>query len=166
MVGGAELGYGAIIRFVGAALVVGLSLASLRRPVLARTRLLPIAACAGYVLVVVVPWWDVLPRDVQAALRFAPAPLSWTTIAGVLLAIHLLRSWSREERAGRLVALPLAMLALAAVDLIRVDDVTWGGGVVVALCLALGMFGLIEQRGRLAVPEILRVDRIRADPGG
>jgi hypothetical protein len=166
MVGGAELGYGAIIGFVAAALVVGLALAGLSRPVLARNRLVPMAACAGYVLLVVVPWWDVLPRDVQSALRFVPAPLSWTTIAGVLLAVHLLRSWAYEERAGWLVGLPLAMLALAVVDLIRVEDVTWGGGAVVALCLALGIFGLLEQRGRLVLPEILRVDRLGADPGG
>jgi hypothetical protein len=40
---------------------------------------------------------------------------------------------------------------------------TWGGWILVGLCLVLTLFGWIEQRGdfdRLRVPELLRVDRL------
>jgi hypothetical protein len=167
-----EFGYGSTIGFTGAALLVALAVARLRAPRLdwnrVLVRLTPIAACAGYLVVVVLPWWDVLPRHSQSVLRFAP--LSWLTIVGALLGIRLLGLWVRQitgtsGSGDLLVILPLALLALAALDLIRLraGGMTWGSGVVVGLCLVLAVSGRAEQlQGlqNLRVPEILRVDRL------
>jgi hypothetical protein len=153
---------------------VVLALVRLRPPRFERNRLLvrlaPITACLAYLVIVVLPWWDVLPRrlESQSLVRFSL--LSWLTVAGALLAIHLLGSWGRRiagpsESADRLVLLPLALLALAALDLVRLRDagINWGGGIVVGLCLLLALLGRIEQREGLEnfrVPEVLRVDRL------
>jgi hypothetical protein len=172
-----ELGYGSTIGFASAGLLLAFAMARFRRPVLdwnrVLIRLVPIAACAAYLLVVVLPWWwDVLPPDWQFALRLEP--LSWLTVAGVLFAIWLLWLWTQRITNPRasvdlLVLLPLALLALAALDLarLRADGVTWGRGAVVALALLLTVLGRIERREgleNLRVPEILRVDRIGPPP--
>lgn len=168
-----ELGYGSTIGFASAGLLVALAMVRFRPPAFdwnrVPLRLAPIAACAAYLLVVLLPWWwDVLPPQLQSALRLEP--LSWVTIAGALVAILLLHQWARQIGSPSaspdwLVLLPLALLALAALDLIRLRDlgVTWGRGVVVALSLLLALLGRIEQREGLEnfrVPEILRVDRL------
>jgi hypothetical protein len=165
-------GYGAEIGFAGGALLVVLAVLRLRPPVLDRkrtlVRLAPIGICAAYLVVVVLPWWDVLPRDIQSGLLFAP--ISWLTIAGVLVGIRLLRLWARQivdasAAAWLLVLLPLALLALAVLDLIRLrdDGITWGRGAIVGLCLLLALLGRVEQRQGLEnfrIPEVLRVDRL------
>lgn len=165
-------GYGSTIVFVAAGLLLALAVAGSRPPKLGGSRLavrlVPIAACVAYLAVVVLPWWDVLPADVQSALRFAP--VSWLTIAGVLLAIWLVELWveriaSAAAGADRLVIVPLALLSLAALDLIRFRDggITWGGGIVVGLCLLLALLGWIERQAGLEnarVPEVLRLDRL------
>jgi hypothetical protein len=167
-----EFGYGSMIGFVAAGLLLALTVVRLRPPKFGwnrvPVRLVPIAACAAYLVVVVLPWWDVLPQHVQSALGFAP--LSWLTIAGALLAIWLLHLWA--ERIARvsagaewLVIVPLVLLSLAALDLIQLrdDGITWARGTVVGLCLLLVLLGRIEQREGLEkfrVPEVLRVDRI------
>jgi hypothetical protein len=147
------------------------SLAGLRRGRPKATTLLATAGLAGsacYVLVVVVPWWDVLPARIQSDLLFAQE--SWLTVAGALLGIHLAALWARRG-IGRLadgqalVLVPGVMLALAAVDLIarRHDERYWGAGTIVGLCLLLMLVGDAERRGGLRhipVPEILRIDRI------
>lgn len=116
-----ESGYGSTVGFTGAALLAVLALLGLRPPAFDRNRALarlaPIAACVTYLVVVVLPWWDVLPRHLQSALRFAP--ISWLMIAGALLAIWLLGLWARQitsasKSVGWLALLPLALLALAA----------------------------------------------------
>jgi hypothetical protein len=164
--------YGSTIGFAGAALIVGLAAAPLRLPSIewrrAMVRSGPIAASATYLVIAVLPWWDVLPRQLESDLRIAP--LSWLTITGVLLGIHLLYVWAGRiggitRSSESLVILPLALLGLAAVDLIRLRDngMTWGGGIVVGLCALLTLFGWIEQQARLEnfqLPEILRVDRL------
>lgn len=165
-------GYGSTVGFAGAALIVAPAALRMRPRALrwsrALIRLLPVAACTAYLVIVVLPWLDVLARPAASALRFAPP--SWLTIAGVLLALRLLRLWAGEmngasEDAGRLALLPSALLALAAVDLVRLrgNGISWGGGVVVGLCLVLILLGRVEQRGgleKLRVPELLRVDRL------
>jgi len=167
-----EFGYGSTLGFSAATLVTVLAVVRLHPPRVdvsrLRVRLVPIAACVAYLAAIVVPWWDVLPRALPSASLFAPP--SWLTIAAMLLAIRLLRLWLRRiggatGSAEELVLLPLALLALAAVDLVRVGDdgMTWGGGVVVGLCLLLALFGRLEQReglDNLRIPAILRFERL------
>jgi hypothetical protein len=133
-------------------------------------RLAPIAGCLVYLVIVVVPSWEVLPRRLQSQSLTRFAPLSWLTVAGALLAIQLLGLWARRvggasAGTGLLVLLPLALLALAAVDLVRLRGagITWGGAIVVGRCLVLALLGRAEHEGRLEglrVPELLRVDRV------
>lgn len=171
---GVHFGYGSIVGFGAAAVLLVLALVRLRFPSFERNRLLvrlaPITVCLVYLVIVVVPWWDVLPRRLQSQSLVHFAPISWLTVAGALLAIHLLGSWARRiagpsQSPDRLVLMPLALLALAALDLIRLRDagITRGGGIVVGLCLLLALLGRIEQREGLEnfrVPEVLRVDRL------
>jgi hypothetical protein len=171
---GVHVGYASIVGFAGAALLLILALVRVRLPSFERNRLLirlaPIKVCLVYLVIVVVPWWDVLPRRLQSQSLVHFAPISWLTVAGALLAIHLSGSWARRitrpsERADRLVLIPLGMLALATLDIVRLRDagITWGGAIVVGLCLLLALLGRIEQREgleSLRVPEILRVDRL------
>jgi hypothetical protein len=162
-----ELGYGAPIGFAAAALLIVLALAGSRLPVPdARrlvVRLLPLAACVGYLVIVVLPWWNVI----SPFSNFRFALLSWTTIAGALVGIRLLRLWAQQcasdSRSAELTLLPVAMLALASIDLFaQREAITWGGGAVVGLCLLLALLGRIEQEGleKLRVPGVLRVDRL------
>jgi hypothetical protein len=161
-----RFGYGSTIGFYAAAVLVALVSIGLRPPSLTRVRVLPIAICAAYLAVVVLPWWHVLTPDGESALRFADP--SWLTIAGILVAVRLARCWS--TRAGvrpssLVVGLPVALLALAAVDLIRARDlgIAWGGDIVVVLCSLLVLAGWIERTQGLEtwrLPEALRVDRL------
>ena len=171
---GVQLGYGSIVGFGAAGVLLVLAVTRLRVPRFERNRLLvclaPIMGCLVYLVIVVVPWWDVLPRRVQSQSLVHFAPISWLTVAGALLAIHLLGAWASRvagpsRSADRLVLVPLALLALALLDLIRLRDagVTWGGGIVAGLCLLLVVLGRIEQREGLEnarVPDVLRVDRL------
>jgi hypothetical protein len=169
-----HIGYGLLVGAAGALLLVAATLPA-RRPHLvwssgAGVTLLPLAVVAAYLLVVVLPWWDVLPDRAQAALSFAP--LSWLTIAGLLIAIHLGRLWLDRATAATtspgsqwLVILPMVLLTLAGIDLARLrsDPISWGEGALTALALALALLGRIEHRkgfGRLRVPQVLRVDRL------
>jgi hypothetical protein len=171
---GFHFGFGSIVGFSATAFLVVLALLRLRPSRFDRNRLLvrlaPITTGLAYLLIIVLPWWDVLPRRLQSQSLARFSPLSWLTVAGALLAIHLLGSWARRivgpsASPDRLVLLPLALLALAALDLIRLRDagITWGGGIVVGLSLVLALLGRIEQREgleSLRVPELLRVDRL------
>jgi hypothetical protein len=166
-----ELAYGSAIGFALAAAIIALALARSRMPTVDWRRLLvrlaPIAACAGYLVIIVVPWWDVLPDSVHSKLSFAP--FSWLTIAGALVGIHLLGLWARQIHAPsgthELVLLPLALLALATIDLIadRHEGLNVGGGAVIGICVVLTVLGRIEQRAGLEkfpIPEIVRIDRL------
>jgi hypothetical protein len=125
-------------------------------------------ACAAYVVLVLLPHWQVLSFEAGRQLRFGP--FSWLTVADVLVALHLLGRWARRLRGARapdelLLALPLVLLALTSLDVIEQRDrgLSWGGGTAVALCLVLAAFGRIEAGGglrALQIPELLRVDRI------
>ena len=161
--------YGATIGLALAAALIALAFVRLRLPRVDRRRLLvrlaPIAACTCYLVIVVLPWWDVLPDFSQW--RLYP-PLSFLTISGMLVGIHLLGLWVRQvagpSATAELVLAPLALLALTAVDLIARHEwsVTWNGGAVVGLALLLAVLGHMERRGleNVRVPEILRVDRL------
>jgi hypothetical protein len=167
----AEFGSGALVGLVATA-ILALVLVRLGRPTIdwgrAVVRLAPIVTCAAYIAVVVLPWWGVLPDGVQSALSFAP--LSWLTIAGALVGVRLLGRWvaqvpSATANAHWLMLLPLALLALATVDLARLRDegLTWGRGTIVGLCVVLLLLGWVEKRDgleRLRLPEVLRIDRV------
>jgi hypothetical protein len=156
-----SMGYGLVIDCAAAAVLVALAVVHVRQPRL-DVRLVPVAICLAYLVIVVVPWWDVLSRRAEVSLRFAP--VGWLTIAGVLVAIRLLGLWVRQgELDHRVVSLPLGLLALAALELIRFRDsgLAWGGGIVVGLSVALVALGYYGRRGwGFQVPEILRVDRL------
>lgn len=161
-----RFGYGSTVGFYAAAVLVALASFGLRPPSLMRVRVLPIAVCVAYLAVVMLPWWQVLSQDGESALRFADP--SWLTIAGVLIAVRLIRCWSTRAAvrpSALVVGLPVALLVLAGVDLIRARDegVSWGGGAVVVLSFLLILVGLIERDRGLEtwrLPEALRVDRI------
>ena len=129
--------------------------------------MVPIAACAAYLAIIVLPWWDVLWTDFHMPPIYPP--LSWLTIAGALLGIHLLGLWFRgiagAPGSADLVLLPLALLALASVDLFnqREEAATWGRVGLVGVCLLLALLGRIDQREGLEtvrIPKALRLDRL------
>jgi hypothetical protein len=167
-------GYGSVVGFVAAALLVALVLARLRWswPALesAVPRLLPLALGVVYVAAVVVPWWGVLPDQVWSIFRPRFAVASWLTIASVLLAIRLVYVWARHSRGSsdrgpELVLLSSALVVLAVLDAVPLPTVrlTWNSGVLLGLSVPLTLLALIEERGGLRnvqVPELLRVDRI------
>lgn len=165
-----HLGYGSFVGFAATALLLVVVAARLGRPSVERNRLgvrlVPIALSIGYLVALVVPWWNVLPLRLQVeSLR-----LSWLTLAAALIGIHLLGSWLRRPADGaagaaRLIVLPVALLVLVGLDLIRFRSagMTWGGGVAVGFGAALALIGLAEAHGGLEhveVPGILRVDRL------
>lgn len=166
-----EHAYGSAIGLVLAAVLIALVLVGMRLPTIrwrrAAVRLAPIAACAAYLAVIVLPWWGVFWKEFDSPPIYPP--LSWLTIAGSLLGIHLLGLWARQiagsSGGSELVLVPLALLALAAIDLVnqRAEAVTWGRGAIVGLCLVLALLGRIEQRGGLEsirIPEAFRLDRL------
>ncbi|TMM05912.1 MAG: hypothetical protein E6G02_06380 [Actinobacteria bacterium] len=169
---GLTFAYGSTLGFAGAGLLVLLVLARARPNApswgIVGRRLLPIGACIAYLSILVVPWWTVLPDGAQEALALTSG-LTWLTMAGALLGIHLLGSWLRRpatRRAGvdPLVAAPIGLVAVVALELIRYrGHITWGGGALVGLGVFLASIGIVENRFGLAnfrVPEILRVDRL------
>lgn len=171
---GVHFAYGSIVGFSAAALLMVIVGTPIRRSRLAWNRLVvrlvPIAACLIYLTILVVPWWDVLPRNVQSESLVRFGPISWLTVASALIGIHLVASWLRRAAdvsasPMRLVFLPLALLALAALDLIRFRSagITWGGGIIVGLCIVLAFLGRVEAQSGLEnmqIPEALRVDRL------
>jgi hypothetical protein len=171
--GGFHVGraYGTTIGFVLAAALIALALLPARLPTIdprrAAIRLAPIAACVAYLAIIVLPMWDLFQEPFHTP-PISP-PLSWLTIAGELLGIHLLGLWARQIARGsggaKLVLVPLALLALAAIDLVnqRTEAATWGRGALVGLCVLLAVLGSLEQRGGLEsqhIPEALRLDRL------
>ena len=157
-----DLRYGFWIGAACTAVIVVLVATRVRPPPI-DARLAPIALCLVYLAVVVPTWWGVL--DPFGARRFFWfAPFSWITVAGALLALMLIRLWLELPSDRRpLFLLPTVIAALAGLDLARFETITWGGGIVLALCGLLALCALVEQRrglGELRIPEILRVDRL------
>jgi hypothetical protein len=158
-------GYGAYVGFVAAGVLLLSSLVPLRlrRPERgpAAVRLVPLAAALACFCAVALPLWGVLPD------RWSPEVdvlRSWYAIAGMLLTLHLIRRWL-DPAGEQLVFIPLALLALVTLDLVHERDqgMTWGGGILVGLCLFLAALGWKERTGGLEgfrVPEIWRIDRL------
>jgi hypothetical protein len=158
-----SLAYGAGVGLFFAGATVVVAVAELR-PTRVRIpdpiRLVPVVVCVAYLAFIVLPWWNVI----AARSTFVFASFSWLTVAGALLALHLVWSWTRS-RNDAIVVVPLLLLALAVVDLIEMGSHgrTWAAGIVVALVLLLAYLGRVEQRVGLRnwrLPEILRVDRL------
>jgi hypothetical protein len=134
-----------------------------------RARAVPLVASLLCVATVIVPWWNVLPRDWEN--QAVPLP-GWMGVPGLLLSLYLVRLWWQRVHGAsitgnRLTLVPLTLLTLASLELVRFrgdHDVAWSAIVLVGLCLLLGVLGRTEERGRLdglRVPdEIWRVDRL------
>jgi hypothetical protein len=163
------VGYGPFVAFAGGAVLTALVLIRERGYRVDRIRIdarvAPVILCVAYIVVLVVPWWRVLPSGVQVHVAFPS--VSWLTAAALLAAIWMLGVWTREVEATEdpsLVALPLLMLAPFAVDAVEQWDVpNWGWFAGSGLALLLLWLGHIERSGGLEdirVPEILRIDRI------
>ena len=155
------LAYGFWVGAVCTALIVVLAVVGLGRPAL-DVRLAPIALCLIYLAVSVPTWSGVLGFDAPRFLWFAP--FSWITILGALLALTLIRLWLEHGPDPRpLFLLPAVIAALATLDLVRAETITWGGGIVLGLCALLALCAWAERAralGQLQVPEVLRVDRL------
>jgi hypothetical protein len=153
--------YGAYLGFVAAGLLM---LLQLRRPSLRLGRLdvqiVAVAACVAYLGIALVPMW-VFSIPIQ---QWSPDRTFWLTVAGTLLALHLLNSWVRPPGGVELVLVPLGLLVLLSLDLVqsRSQGMGWGGVTVVLLCVTLAVLGWIERNGprRMRIPAISRVDRL------
>lgn len=162
-----HLGYGAPLGFAGAALLLVAAARRLRvrrEPRRLLTRLVPIAACLGFLAIPVLTLTGRLSPQLEIE---SPWRLYWVEVAAVLLAIRLLGRWLGGPKDDvELVLLPLALLAVTALDLIdiRTEGISWQGWASVVLCAILVAFGWIERNGgleRLRVPdEVWRVDRL------
>lgn len=158
---GGTLAYGFWVIVACAAVIGVLAALGLRRPRL-DFRLAPTVLCLAYLALVVPTWWGVYPYNSPQTFWFAG--FSWIWVVGALLALTLIRLWlERSPDARLLFVVPVALAALATLDIVLVEHLTWGTGIVLALCCLLALSAFVEQRGglgELRIPEILRVDRL------
>jgi hypothetical protein len=167
-----RIGYGSVVGFAAVGILLIATLLPLRRPVpvdreRALARAVPLAASGLCVAAAVVPLWFVLPETWTYRAYALHGSLA---VAGVLLALYLIRLWARGLRGPattdhQLTLVPLTLLTLAALELIRYRNgpVIWGAVILVGLCLLLALLGWIEERDGLKgfrVPQALRVDRL------
>ncbi len=145
-----RFGYGSFVGFTAAGLLLGAAASGrLRRPNGRRllVRLLPLATCLAMLLLVVVPWWGVLP-----GMPFNVVSPWWMTVALALVVLNLTVSWlqrtANTARGQWLAAQAGLVLGLTALQVTTRHDrgVSWGGLLVVGLCLLLVVFGRIEER--------------------
>lgn len=170
-------GYGSYIGFAAAGLLLlaAMVLADLRRAASPERRILvllvPLAASVALLVVIAVPWWQVLPERLQYQALDHRGYVDWLSVVAAIIALQLIYAWGRRIAGPRhsdgLTLQPLLALTLVGLELIATRDygLTWGGGIVVGLCLLLACLGWIEERGggleRFRVPEeIWRVDRL------
>lgn len=168
--------YGAYVGIAAAVMLLVSALVPVRtgrlEPGRALPRTLPLVASVLCVVVIVLPWWFVVPR----LSLFQDSPLyGWLDVPGMLLALYLVRLWRLRMRGPaapglQLVLVPLVLLVLAALELIRFRaSVIWTSVILVGLCLLLIVFGWLERTDRLEsfrVPEeIWRIDRL-PEPDG
>jgi hypothetical protein len=163
--------YGTYVGFAAAGVLLLAGLVRLGLPRIegrrAIDRLIPVAASIACLCAIALPVWSALPD------RWSPQVEvlgGWYAVAGVLLTLHLLRRWLEfmggpAGRGEELVLLPLGVLALTTLALVheRGNGTSWGGWILVGLCIVLTLFGWFEHRGdleRLRVPDFLRLDRL------
>jgi hypothetical protein len=164
------LAWGSYVGFAATAALLLSVLGPLRPvrvdPSRALARAVPLAASIACLGAVVLPLWDVLPRDWTQP----DAVSGELSVAALLLALHLIRAWilsavRRRPMGHTLTLVPLALIALPALQLIllRSEAVRWGGVILICLSVLLALLGWIEERDgleRAGFPEFLRVDRL------
>ncbi len=166
------LDYGSYVGFAATAALV-LSVLGALRPVpvdpnRALVRARPLAASLACLAAVVLPLWEVLPRDWTQA----DAVTGELSAVALLLALYLIRAWilstGRRPLGRTLTVLPLGLLVLPTLELIllRSEPIRWGGVILIVLSVVLAVLGWIEERRgleSLGLPELFRVDRIEAE---
>jgi hypothetical protein len=164
-----HFGYGAFVGFAAAGILLVAALVRLRPGRVERRRALaravPLAVSVLCVAAIVVPTWFVLPRS--STPQATPLYYGWVQVAGMLLALYLVRLWTISARrplgtGNGLTLVPLTLLTLAALELIRFRnrEVIWGAVILVGLCLVLALFGWIEENNIRVPDEVWRVDRL------
>jgi hypothetical protein len=161
-----RLEYGALLGFAGAALLLLPTLPLLRSvdPKRLRRRLLPILACAGFLAIPIFA----LPKGLSLWwVLESPWHIYWLEVAAVLTTLFLLGRWlTAAADDPLLLLLPLALVALTALDLVefRGEGISWLGVASVGLSVLLAAFAWVERNGgleRLRLPdEIWQVDRL------
>jgi hypothetical protein len=131
----------------------------------ALARAVPLAASLACLGAVMLPLWEVLPRDWTQA--DAVSGELW--VAALLLALFLIRAWilsaARLSTGHTLTLVPLALIVLPALQLIflRTEAIRWGGVILISLSVVLALLGWIEEHDGLesaGFPELLRIDRL------
>lgn len=151
--------YGAPLGFAGAALLLLQALRQARQfqPI----RLVPAIACGAFLAIPILAYSERFSFALEVE---SPWRLFWLELAAILVALLLLGRWLDGRRNDpALILLPLALLALTALNLIeyRSDGISWGGIATVGLCLLLVAFGWIEKtEGLESLSEIFRFWRI------
>lgn len=157
--------YGSYLGFAAAGLILMLALLQLRRPTIERGRvglsLFAGGVCVAYAVLVVVPWWQVLPAHWQWQSIGRSGGVSWTSVAALVLILRLLGTWTIRARglggsSEELVLVPLALLGFAVLDFVDAHELTvgvsWGDGIALGLSLTLALLGWFDQRGASAFP--------------
>jgi hypothetical protein len=165
----ARLGYGAPLGFAGAALLLLAAARRIRRVPLDRGRLVrivPSAACLAFLAIPVATLTGRLSQNLEVD---SPWRVFWLEVGAVLVAVRLLGRWLSGTRDdAELMLLPLALLAVTALDLIvarrELGTITWEGWASVGLCVLLAVLGWIERsrglKGFRIPDEIWRIDRL------
>lgn len=163
------LSYGSYVGFAATAALL-LSVLGPFRPIRvdphrALARAVPLAVSLACLGAVMLPLWEVLPRDWTQA----DAVSGELSVAALLLALFLIRAWilsaARLSTGHTLTLVPLALIVLPALQLIflRAEAIRWGGVILISLSVVLALLGWIEERDGLesiGFPELLRLDRL------
>lgn len=166
----AQLGYGAVLGFAGAALLLVASARRLGSVPPGRRRLLlrlaPMLACAGFLAI---PVATLTGRLSHRFVLDSPWHWYWLELGAILVALRLLGRWlAGPSGDDELVLLPLGLLALTVLTVVEAHSafgrIGWEGWVGLGLSLLLVVIGWVERTSRLEklrVPkEIWRVDRL------
>ena len=169
---GQHLRYGAPLGFAAAAVLFFFGLRRLRPIPGGRRYLIRLVPAIAALALLTFEAAAMMGRDnlleVQSPWRF----LHLLEAAAILVTLRVLLRWfDRPRDFSEIVLLPVALLALTALDLVYTgttlysdSGISWEGWVSVLLCLVLIVCGWIERYGGgLRIPEeIWRIDRISA----